>query len=204
MLGARRIVPAALIAAWIVPRTAAADEMGPAPTPTTADDRPTSGASPTPITEEVSRPRRWSIDGGFALQNVYGMWITAGALEIDYTPTASATRLMNAGLIVEGTYGSTQYGIPIQTLRLGGFGEGFVGPLRLGVGLLVGVFDAVRATGAGFLASVSAGVQGRAAIDLDGDGRFYLFLRGGLDAVGTNDTLVTGLYSALAGVGARL
>jgi hypothetical protein len=34
--------------------------------------------------------------------------------------------------------------------------------------------------------------------------RFYLFLRGGLGAAGTNDTFVTRLYGALAGVGARL
>lgn len=148
-----------------------------------------------------ARPDRvfFSLDGGYAYQNLYSTGINAIDFSAVFGGQLSTAFAMAA--IAELDRGWTEYGLTTTTLNLGPLFEGHVGRFRFGGGPRLGMLIIDRVTDSNSLSSTSAGLFVRASLDLvtfnEGRGAFFLVGKANTDNVGA------GLYGASGGLGVR-
>jgi hypothetical protein len=174
--------------------TARADEPGPPDDETAPDPE---GAPP------WHHPRRrplLAVDGGYAVQSLYGIPITGMGFGALLGVTQGDLSL---GAAFEFDRGWTEAGLQTTTVDIGGYVEHRIDRLALGGCVRVGTFDVSRVTNTSPLLSTSAGVFLRASYDLvtfGRDDRSALYLLGRASV----DTVDAPLYAAGVSLGVRL
>ena len=127
------------------------------------------------------------LDGGYSGQRLYGIGATAPDFSVGI---GRNSRTWDVGAILDGARGKTSTGLDLTDVTVGAVISTHLGSrFRLGAGLRLGLLDFHRATGAGDLTSLSAGVFARMTFDLvpfhdDADRAVYLIAKGGADSVG--------------------
>jgi hypothetical protein len=184
----------ALVLATLLVASSARAQEQPTPAPASAEEE--EGPAPAP-----ARPKDrvlFSLDGGYAYQNLYSTDING--IDLFAVIGADLSTWAVAG-IAELDRGWTVYGLTTTTFTSGGLIEGHFGRIRLGAGPRVGTMVIDRVTSHASLGSVSAGLCARASFDLitfhEGHGAFFLVGKASVDTVGT------ALFGATAGLGVR-
>ena len=150
--------------------------------------------------EDTPPPNRFavSLGAGFAEYKLYGVPITAGALE---AVIGGNLGHLTVAADVEGFSGSTQFGLSTNMFTVGMLFAGDFGRFGLGGGLRFGTLNVDRATNTGTLQGLSAGIFMRATFDVvrfaDDHDAVYLALKLNTDTVGT------ALYGVTLGAGVR-
>jgi hypothetical protein len=175
--------PSAIVAVFpLVIAAAARDARADQPPLTEPPAKATQDADSTPVKEPPESRRFISIAGGFAFQSLYGVPITAGGVEFLFDRGHPGV-----GVLIDGTYGSTEGGLHVGTFTAGALVQGFVGRFRYGVGARIGAFDATRVTTDGSFFSFMLGACARASIDLlhgEDLGGLFVFASASADFVG--------------------
>jgi hypothetical protein len=150
--------------------------------------------------EDKPPPNRFavSLGAGFAEYRLYGVPITAGALEALFGGNLGHLTLAAE---VEGFSGSTQFGLSTNMFTVGMLFAGDFDRFGLGGGVRFGALNIDRASTTGTLQGSSAGIFMRATFDVvrfaDDRDAVYLALKLNTDTVGS------ALYGVTLGAGVR-
>jgi hypothetical protein len=184
-----------VIAACLVSRGAKAGEE--------ADTKTASAVAKDPDAPQPNPPgpRRWAIEGGVALQSLFGIRITAGSFGLTWTAPPDV-RSASPSLAFEGAVGSTEDGVRTLTLQAGLNLDWHLGRAGLGGGFRLGTFTYARPEG-GSSNSMSLGGFLRGTVDVVDDGVVFVFLRLGVDVMGSSESVLAYLYGGSVGLGVR-
>ncbi len=185
--------------AVIVPSAARADdEAPPVPTPAPVEAPPPPDDDGPPKMER--RHPFMSLDGGYAVQNLYGIPITGMGFGAIF---GGAQGDLFLGVGLEFLRGWTEAGLQTTNTELEGVIERRIDRWMLGGGIRVGTFDVSRVTETSPLLSLSSGAFLRVSYDLATFGagdRTALYVLGKASA----DTVAAPLYGVGASLGVRL
>jgi hypothetical protein len=156
------------LSSWMVTVPAFADEPAAPRIESVESEEVTPDAEPAPPPGAFHRHGLVEIDGGYAVQSLYGIPITgmgfSGILGV-------VQREFSVGFIFEFLRGWTEAGLQTTNVEIGGIFEHRIDRLVLGGGLRVGTFDVSRVTSSSPLLSTSAGALVRLSYDLETFGK---------------------------------
>ncbi len=138
-----------------------------------------------------------SLGAGYVAQSLYRVSINGAGLEAVFGGNFGN---LTVAADIEGTSGSTVYGLATSTFDVGVLVEGDVDRLRIGIGGRLGVLNVDRATSSGSLGGASAGLFLRLTFDVfrfNGErDAIYLAVKGTVDSVGGSGSLYGGVFGA--------